>query len=77
LRQYKIDTLYIPSYGLLAKESLFEVALQEPVHVIRRDGYWWCIAGEGLLAEASRILTPPRLLPVLQRGELGNIAPEP
>jgi hypothetical protein len=70
LRQCKVDTLCTPSSGLLTKESLFEAAFHEPVHVILRDGYWWCIAGEGLLAEARRILTPPRLLPVLQRREL-------
>ena len=70
LRRHKIDTLYSPSSGLLTKQSLFVVALQEPVHVIQRDGYLWCIAGQALLAEASRILTPPRLLPVLVYREL-------
>jgi hypothetical protein len=69
LRKYQINMLYKPSSGILTKESLFEVAFQEPVQVIRRDGYYWCIAGEGLLAEANRILIPPRSLPVLQRSE--------
>lgn len=69
LRQYKINTLYKPSSGLLTKESLLEVTFQEPVHVIRRDGYYWCVAGEELLVEAHRILSPPRSLPVLQRYE--------
>jgi hypothetical protein len=67
LRQYKINTLYAPSAGLLTRASLFQVAFQEPVQVIMRDGYWWCIAGGWLLSEATRILTPPRFLPMLQR----------
>jgi hypothetical protein len=67
LRQYKINTLYAPSAGLLTQASLFLAAFQEPVQVIMRDGYWWCIAGGWLLSEATRILTPPRFLPMLQR----------
>lgn len=67
LRELKINSLYTPSSGLLTKESIQEVSVQEPIHVIRRDGHWWCIAGEGLLADAKRILTPPRFLAVVER----------
>lgn len=70
LRLHKIDSFYTPSPGLLTRASLFQVSFLEPVQVIMRDGYWWCIAGGGLLAEAIRVLPPPRFLPMLQRNEL-------
>lgn len=44
LRQYKINTLYAPSAGLLTQASLFQVAFQEPVQVIMRDSYR-CLSG--------------------------------
>ncbi len=72
LRESGINNVYAPSTGVLTEKSLLELVLQEPVHVIRRNGDWWCVAGEASLSEAKRILTPPRFLPVLVRQDSGK-----
>ena len=72
LRESGIDHLYAPSSGALTEKALMEVAIQEPIQVVRRKADWWCVTGEPLLAEAKRILKPPRLLPMVVREDAGK-----
>ncbi|SRR6266568_2339143 len=72
LRESGIDRLFAPSAGVQTEDALVELAKQEPIHVVRRNGDWWCVAGEPLLADARRIMTPPRFLPVAVREDPGK-----
>jgi hypothetical protein len=79
LRELGINSVFASSHGLLTKQSLLELALQEPVQVEGRKGHWTCIGGDLLLLDAKRILAPPRLLPVLirknaKKGDLRDVA---
>jgi len=72
LRESGIDHLYAPSAGALTEKALMELSIQEPIQVVRRKGDWWCVAGEPLLADAKRILKPPRFLPMVVREDAGK-----
>jgi len=72
LRESGIDHLYAPASGALTEKALMELAIQEPIQVVLRNRDWWCVTGEPLLAEAKRLLKPPRLLPVVVREDAGK-----
>jgi hypothetical protein len=72
LRDAGIDRLFSPSAGVQTEDALVELAIQEPIQVIHRKGDWWCVAGEPLLADARRILKPPRFLLMVVRDDAGK-----
>ena len=72
LRESGIDHIFAPSSGALTEKTLMELALQEPIQVVRRKGDWWCVTGESLIADAKRILKSPRFLPLVVREDGGK-----
>jgi hypothetical protein len=72
LRESGIDRLFAPSAGVQTEKALLELAIQEPIQVVLRKGDWWCVAGEPLLADARRILKPPRFLLMVVRDDAGK-----
>lgn len=58
-------TVLEPPHGLLTEEGLRRMAYSAPIHVMQRDGYFFCFGGKRLLDEARRVIKPPRIYPVL------------
>ncbi|MGB8479720.1 MAG: hypothetical protein WCE63_12915 [Acidobacteriaceae bacterium] len=54
-----------PPLGLLTEKGLRRMAYSAPIHVMQRDGYFFCFGGKRLLDEARRVIKPPKLYPVL------------
>ena len=54
-----------PPLGLLTEKGLRRMAYSAPIHVMQRDGYFFCFGGKRLLDEARRVIKPPRIYPVL------------
>jgi len=72
LRAEGIVQVHRPSTGIAEIEGLRRLALLEPIHVIRDDGRWVCIAHWELVEEAKSKLHSKTLFPVCVSADMST-----
>jgi hypothetical protein len=71
-RKAGIISFLDPLFGLLTEKGLRNIAYSAPIHVVKRDGFYFSFGGLRLLDEARRVLTAPRVYPVLVYGSVSS-----